>query len=483
MPGSSPVASGECSKAGGTVASVETPSMRRRIGTPYPGGVFGAATTDNLPAMGTPPAERVTLFVAAAVCDSDGTVFRPGAVAGAGGWAVAWGEATDLRREFAGADVVECTDDLILPAFINAHAHLELSAIGPQPYGGDFIGWVRMLREHWPGDGDPWAKKPDERWHATAAKQAAMASHEAGVEHIVDISRFDEVRLARTMDAHVPGTTLVELFGIGEPYDAEALARIQRPAEGFQPHAPYSAGPSVFDAAAKSGRPVSTHLAETPDELRFVARGEGPFFDLLSRLRQGDTRFTAYYGQGLTPVQWMEPYLRQATDAGGWLVAHCNYVTDDDIVLLAETNTSVAYCPVASDYFGHRGHRYREMLDAGVNVCLGTDSVVCQPADEPQPHSVLPQMRYLYRRDRTDPGLLVRMATRNVRAWVGRDARDPWEGLAPVRVDPEDPRDILARPVSGFCHVRIDPADPTDALVQAMTSNEPGRANFLWWQA
>ncbi len=206
---------------------------------------------------------------------------------------------------------------------------------------------------------------------------------------------------------------------------------------GWQPHAPYSAGPALFRAAARSGRPVSCHLAETREELEFVATGGGPFRALLQQMGKWSEAFAGFYDQGLSPVGWMEPHLREQP----WLLAHCNYVSDEDIDLLAETRASVAYCPVASEYFGHVGHRYREMIDAGVNVCLGTDSIACQPSHQAQPLGMLPQMRRLYQRDRTDPALLLNMATTHGWRAIGLTAE--LRRLARVTFDPLDHRPVL----------------------------------------
>ncbi|MBB6431553.1 amidohydrolase family protein [Algisphaera agarilytica] len=347
--------------------------------------------------------------------------------------------------------VIDLPDRLVMPGFINVHAHLELTSIGPQPYGGDFVGWVAMLREHWPGEGEAFAKSPDPEWFAAAAALGAEQSRAAGVQAIGDITRFDAVAEARRAGG-LDGVSFIELFGMGTPWDAEALARLGEPADGFQPHAPYSAGPALFDAACASGRPVSCHLAETHDERRFIAEGDGPFLDLLQSLGKWSPDFASRYGDGLSPVRWMEPYLRRAP----WLLAHCNYVSDDDIALLAETGASVAYCPIASEYFGHDNHRYREMLDAGVNVCLGTDSIVCQPANEPQPLGILPQMRRLYQRDQTDPALLLRMATAHGRQALQLDGKLTCLATAP-----------------------FDPDDETDALTQVLQRQDPVQALAL----
>lgn len=405
------------------------------------------------------PADAITLIRAGAIdgfgdaaIDGHGTA-RPGALAVARGRVIDAGPTADLDRRYA-ADarrVIEYPASLILPGMVNAHTHLELSAIGPQPYAGDFIGWVMMLRKHWPGEGEPLAKTPSEAWFAQAAAAGAQQSKAAGVQAVGDITRFAAVADARR-DAGLGGVSFIEVFGMGPPWDAEALATLNQPeaAEGFQPHAPYSAGPALFDAACASGLPVSCHLAETRDEARFVADGDGPFLELLESMGKWSPRFAEHVGRGQSPVRWMEPYLRRAP----WTLAHCNYVSDDDIALLAETGASVAYCPIASEYFGHGvsgggggeasgGHRYRDMVDAGVNVCLGTDSIVCQPPTATQPLGILPQMRRLFQRDATDAELLLRMATEHGRRALQLDAAIT--RLATVAFDPSDPRDALSQ--------------------------------------
>lgn len=402
---------------------------------------------------GTSP---ITLICAGATAGFDalGPDARPGAVAVAGGKIIAAGPTSDLQRRYL-ADASAVADrpgELLLPGMVNAHAHLQLTSIGPQPYTGDFVSWVEMLRRHWPGDGEPFAKQPSESWFVAAVRDGAQQSLVAGVQAVGDIIRFD-VEAKAQRDAELDGVSFLELFGHGPPFDDAALARLASPAEGFQPHAPYSAGPAVFAAAAASGRPVSTHLAETHDELEFVATGRGAFLDLLKAPPpKWSDEFTANYDAGLSPVQWMETYLRQTP----WLLAHCNYVSDDDITLLAETGASVAYCPIASEYFGHhrsgKTHRYRDMVAAGVNVCIGTDSIVCQPATEvePQPLGILPQMRRLYQRDATDPALLLRMATTH-----GRRA---------LQLGPE---------VTRLAAAAFDPQDDTDALTQVLRNRAP----------
>jgi cytosine/adenosine deaminase-related metal-dependent hydrolase len=228
---------------------------------------------------------------------------------------------------------------------------------------------------------------------------------------------------------------------------------------GLQPHAPYSAGIELYDAAerAQPRGPLSTHLAETPEEARFVRSADGPFAELLRRLGKWDDSIRP---TGLSPVQLAAPHLGPR-----WIAAHCNYVNDADIALLAERGISVAYCPLASEYFGHAGHRYRDLLAAGVNVCLGTDSILGQPAGSAQPLGILPALRRLFARDGTHPGVLLEMATtRGLRALQIDDTLGTLRPGAPAR--------LIA--------VEIDPADPADALAQALGSQAPAQPVGEW---
>ena len=61
------------------------------------------------------------------------------------------------------------------------------------------------------------------------------------------------------------------------------------------------------------------------------------------------------------------------------LLAHVNHCDDGELRLLAGGRASVVYCPRTHRYFGHPTHRWREMLAAGVNVAVGTDSCASSP--------------------------------------------------------------------------------------------------------
>ncbi len=400
----------------------------------------------------------ITVIQAGAVRDAAGVNARPGAVAVRGGRVVYAGEPGGAPP---GTTRIDRPGELVLPALVNAHTHLELTSIGPQPHDGDFIDWVRMLIDRRPRGAEA---------VAAAVGQGVDQLRAAGVGAVGDIGggRFDDgAGWSVLKRSAITGVAFHEVLGYEGPRgDLERQAlRDRLDGErrcgglrlGVQPHAPYTTSRGIYDtctrAAADAGLSLATHLAELREEAEFVAQARGPFRRYLERIDYWDPRIEPDYTGGLSPVQWMKPYLERAP----WLLAHCNYLSDDDITILAAAGASVAYCPTASEYFGHRGHRYRDLLNAGVNVCLGTDSIVCQPPDEPQPLGVLPQMRRLHRRDRAAPDLLLRMATVN--------------GMTGLRMDGDD---AVLRPgaPARLASVRFNPDDAADPLEQVLLSDE-----------
>lgn len=408
----------------------------------------------------------MVVHIGSAVRDAGGCTAAPGAVAlrseGDSARVIAAGPIEPVRQAAGpGAILADHSGKLLLPGLVNAHTHLELTGVGYQPYSGNFIDWIKLVRSHWPNPADPLdPANGDYLQHAAA--EGAQLSRAAGVLTVGDLTRHHPVYRA-VAEAGLRGVSYVELFGLGPPHDQPALQRIQTlPSErtigrlrlGLEPHAPYSAGPGVYQAAAQSGSPVATHLAETPDELRFVACGDGPHRDLLIEMGKWRDDFAHAYAADRTPVQWMQPYLAMRP----WNLAHCNYIGDADLALLAEHRASVVYCPRAGDYFGHRNHRYRDMLAAGINVALGTDSIICHGT-----LSVLDEMRYLHQRDATDPDTLLKMATVN--------------GMIALRMNPEDAT-FAPGASPGLIAVACDD-DATDALEQVLQTKSASEIEVL----
>jgi 5-methylthioadenosine/S-adenosylhomocysteine deaminase len=99
--------------------------------------------------------------------------------------------------------------------------------------------------------------------------------------------------------------------------------------------------------ARKYGVLFQMHLAETKKE----------FDDCVNK-------------NGSTPTQYVDDLglLDRHT-----LLAHCVWVTDEDIAIIAKSGASVAHCPLSNLKLGSGIAPIAKMLRAGINVSIGTD--------------------------------------------------------------------------------------------------------------
>ena len=137
---------------------------------------------------------------------------------------------------------------------------------------------------------------------------------------------------------------------------------------GVSPHAPYTCTLEVYEACASLGLPQATHFAESEAERDWLVSGAGDWSPLAELLvpPPGETGIRLLAGGGLLHESLM--------------AAHCVHVDDEEIALLAANGVGVAHCPRSNGYLGCGVAPVRELLDAGVNVSIATDSPASTPS-------------------------------------------------------------------------------------------------------
>ena len=139
---------------------------------------------------------------------------------------------------------------------------------------------------------------------------------------------------------------------------------------GISPHALYSTTPALLQQTAALARRrhwrLTTHVAESIEEFEMYRHRRGPMFDWLKKQRE-----MSDCGLG-TPVAQVA---RCGLLGPNFLAIHANYLEPQDVAALAASQSSVVHCPGSHAYFCHQPFPYPELSAAGVNVCLGTDSL------------------------------------------------------------------------------------------------------------
>ena len=381
-----------------------------------------------------PPSTGVSATVlirAAMVADAHRT-HAPGAVLvywTDGRWRIEAGGVASAIGHPESTPVIDLPDRVLIPALVNAHTHLDLTHIGPIEHdpGDGFVSWVDTIRAQ---------RRTNPGEIARSVRTGIEFSIRAGTIAVGDIAGAPRTELTfspATELARSPihGVSYLEFFGIGrscaasieritrflaDEYDALTSAMGNPNVRiGLSPHATNTVDLDVYrfvsSAAGTRGIPLTTHLAETPEEREFIAQGTGTQRDLLERVGVWEDSILERIGRGVHPIEHLAPALEIAP----YLAAHVNDAPAHTLPILRDTGTSVAYCPRAHAYFGHPDrigpHPYRAMLDAGVNVCLGTDSIV--NLDTPDRIGVLDDMRLLARRDGCPRSTLLALSTVN----------------------------------------------------------------------
>lgn len=309
------------------------------------------------------------------------------------------------------ADIVDHGDAILLPAFVNAHTHLELSGMaGSVPPQGDVISWLRRLMK---------ARSrvtSDETTAAEAMRAGIEQSLRAGVTTVGDVTTQPEWTRPILARSFLRSVSFGEVTAIGQRrsllerrLSAAAVSDWASPRLrlGISPHSPYTVEPAALgrctQTAARMNARLCIHLLEIESEAEFTQSGAGPLRDFLRDLSVWDERVPVC---GCDPVEWLA---RGEALHERLLAAHVNYVTDEQIVRLARAGVSVAYCPRTHGAFKHPPHRFVDMLAAGVNVCIGTDSLASTPS-----LSVLDELRWLHQQRPDVPvEVLLSMATHN----------------------------------------------------------------------
>lgn len=285
----------------------------------------------------------------------------------------------------AGQIVDLCSDDnrnavdlgnvAVVPGLVNAHTHLEFSDLSePLQPANPFTDWLRTLVSHRRSRTVPPAESSGRGFQESARSGTTLLG-----EIATDGWQADSFAAA--------GPRVVafrEILGLDSSRIDEQLAiatqhlRLDGPIiPAISPHAPYSVHPDLFlrvvDLAKEQRIPLAIHLAETQAELQLLQTTDGPFFQLLQEFgvwREG------VFSRGTRPLD----YLKTMIGLENVLIVHGNYLANDEIDFLAEhPEMTVVYCPRTHAYFGHSEHPWRQMLDRGVSLAIGTDSRASNP--------------------------------------------------------------------------------------------------------
>lgn len=300
-----------------------------------------------------------------------------------------------------------------MPGLVNAHTHVPMALM--RGYGGGHD------LQHWLNDYIfPAEDKLDDRCVAAGAALGLAEMIASGTTCIADMYMHTEAIARTVLEAGISVNLSCGGVYFGDPADfspekCEDCQNHIRLYENWHNagdgqimvdasiHAEYTSNPPLWqwvaDYAQKHGLSMHVHVSETRSE---------------------HEKCLEKYGK--TPIALLDQY---GVWENGGHAAHCVWVTDEDMAIMAQKNITAVHNPVSNLKLASGVARVPQLLKAGVNVALGTDGVASNNS-----HDLFEEIKLaaiLHKGTTGDPTAVsafeaLSMATVNGAKALGRDA-------------------------------------------------------------
>ena len=280
----------------------------------------------------------------------DGRVIA--AIRPAGGWPV-----KPAMTEGAPDVTIDCTGKTAMPGFVNAHTHAAMSlmrGVGEDMVLKDWLDHVWSIEKNLDNDFVYWGTRVaalemamtgttvfnDMYWYPAAAKKATSDSGLRGIISYVFLDGFNKETAERQKDEC-------------EAFIEEAKSWEDRVIPSISIHSIYTVREEAIIRAAelarRNGLRIHIHLAETEAEMTDCKAAHG----------------------GLTPTEYFDSLGVLGPDV---IAAHSLWLSEKDVEILGRRGVNCVH-NINSNLKLASGYRFlwKELRDAGANVCLGTD--------------------------------------------------------------------------------------------------------------
>jgi aminodeoxyfutalosine deaminase len=274
-----------------------------------------------------------------------------------------------------GADTYLKCAGAIIPGFINAHCHLELSYMKGHVHPGrglvEFI--IELLTKRFSVD----------EFKEQSFYEADEEMRKNGIVAVGDISNSADT-LTRKKESSIVYQTFVECYGFREEnaenhfneslnvYNQFKAADLKA---SIVPHAPYSMSRkllSLVEQWQKENQAIlSIHNEESEDELKFCMNGEGDFNRMVEFFKLPPNVFTPYGTRSLNGI-W-----KYINDSAQRLLVHNTFMNGEDFETIKDKKdtTWLCTCPNANIYIENTLPDYNLWMKHTNNICIGTDSL------------------------------------------------------------------------------------------------------------
>lgn len=262
---------------------------------------------------------------------------------------------------------------IIVPGFVNAHCHLELSHLKGQV--SENKGLAGFISELVPKR-DTFSVEQIKK----AIEQAEAEMIRNGIVAVGDISNTDhsfEQKGKKNLLYH----TFLEVFDLTEDKAKEKFlegkllaTKLDKSPHSIVPHAPYTVSGKLMEQIDSLKQPViSIHNQETASENELFATGTGPLAEMMQK-------FGVDVEVKMREKNSLLFTLARTMETARVLLVHNTFTSKQDIEFIKQysgvdsAEVALCLCPNANMYIENRLPDIPLFINEGMKICLGTDS-------------------------------------------------------------------------------------------------------------
>jgi cytosine/adenosine deaminase-related metal-dependent hydrolase len=267
---------------------------------------------------------------------------------------------------------IERFSGVIVPGFVNAHCHLELSHLHKKiEKGTGLIPFIKNVIHQ---------RKENDENVIEAMKKADQEMFDNGIVAVGDISN-QSISANIKDNSKIMYHTFIEMIGFDSSraeivmQDAIAMKEMFNTSTSITPHAPYSLSKELLKNLNKYCRKgenlISIHNQENDDENFLFRYKDGPFMDFFKEMNINVDSFKA---QSKNSLQTIIPFL---PDNQQILFVHNTYTSLKDMYFTKRFNIKLnwCFCPNANLYIENKLPTFDFFKHNDYPITIGTDSL------------------------------------------------------------------------------------------------------------
>ncbi len=261
----------------------------------------------------------------------------------------------EIPEDFTPEKIIDGREKLVMPGLVNSHTHIAMSLF--RNYADDLPFWPWLTEKIWPLEEKLIAE--DVYW---GSMLSIMEMIQSGITSFADMYFFMDETAKAVSESGIRASLVRGLAGNGP----EEYSKIEEAIEFYKkwhgkdngritvdagPHAPYTCSPEYLKKVIKMAQDynmrIHIHLSESKKEVE----------DSYEKYNKSPIAHVNDLGMFELPT----------------MAAHCVYLSDDDIDIISKKGAHVLNNPGSNLKLGNGFAPIDKLLNAGVNVALGTD--------------------------------------------------------------------------------------------------------------